>query len=373
MADPSPRLLHISPASFGAQDEFFGGGERYALELARALARRTPTTLLAFGPRPSVETAGPLKTITVRNWINFRRFRFDPFNPVVAAHIARADIVHVHQGHTINGEFSALAGMIFRRPVFTSDLGGGGFGLHRFANTRRLFAGHLHISEFSRVHSGDQDLPNSSVIYGGVDPARFYPDPSVPPSGEVLIVGRLLPHKGINYLIEAIEGDMRLRVIGRPFAHAQEFRRLLRQLAAGRNVVFDERCSDAGLLRAYQGALCIVSASVYRSVFGETHLLPELLGLTLLEGMACGRPGIATRVTSLPELIEDGVTGFIVPPNDPQAFREKIAWLMAHPIAAARMGEAARQRVLRLFTWDAAAQRCLQAYRQHRPAPPAPP
>jgi glycosyltransferase involved in cell wall biosynthesis len=164
---------------------------------------------------------------------------------------------------------------------------------------------------------------------------------------------------------------MSLRVIGHPFAHAADYRKLLSKRAEGKNVVFDEQCGDAELIRAYQGALCIVSASVYRSVFGTNHPNTELLGLALLEGMACGRPGIATNVASLPELIEDGVTGFIVPPNDPAAIHEKIKWLMHHRAIADRMGEAARQRVLRLFTWDAAVSECLKAYTATLPTPRA--
>ena len=90
--------------------------------------------------------------------------------------------------------------------------------------------------------------------------------------------------------------------------------------------------------------------------------MAELLGQTLLEGMACGAPAIATDVCSLPEVVEDGVTGFIVPPNDPTALGEKIRWLRLHPAEARRMGEAARQRVLESFTWDRVVQNCFEAY-----------
>jgi glycosyltransferase involved in cell wall biosynthesis len=359
-----PHVLHISPAAFGGDNQFFGGGERYVLELARAMARKVPTTLLTFGASSKQEKDGPLTALTLRNWIHFGRFRLDPVNPFVLAAIAQADIVHVHQTYTMISGFSALVGRLTRKPVFTTNLGGFGYGLHRIFDTRDWFTQHLHISQFSRRLDGHQDLVNAGVIYGGVDPDRFHPDPTVPRTNEVLVVSRLLPHKGIDYVIDAIDEQMSLRVIGHPFAHAADYRKLLSESAAGKNVVFDEQCGDAELIRAYQGALCIVGASVYRSVFGSNHPNSELLGLALLEGMACGRPGIATDVASLPELIEDGVTGFIVPPNDPVAIREKIKWLMDHPSSADKMGAAARRRVLRLFTWDAAVAECLKAYRQ---------
>jgi glycosyltransferase involved in cell wall biosynthesis len=364
MVDFLPHVLHISAAAFGNGSDFFGGGERYVVELARAMARKVPTTLLTFGASSRRGSDGPLATRTMRNWINFRRFRFDPMNPFLFSPIAKADVVHVHQTYTMISSYSVLVCMAMRKPVFTTDLGGGGYGLHRVTDTRNWFTQHLHISQFARRFAGHDSLVNARVIYGGVDPERFHPDPSVPRTNEVVIVSRLLPHKGINYLIDAIEGPMRLRVIGRPYRHAADYRKLLIERASGKNVIFDEHCDDAELLRAYQGALCIVSASVYRSVFGASHPNTEFLGLALLEGMACGRPAIATNVASLPEVVEDGVTGFIVPPNDPTALREKIQWLMAHPAEAAQMGAAARQRVLRLFTWDLAADKCLEAYRE---------
>ena len=70
--------------------------------------------------------------------------------------------------------------------------------------------------------------------------------------------------------------------------------------------------------------LCVVLPSVYRSAAGETKV-PELLGQTLLEGMACGLPAVCTRVASMPEVVDDGVTGFVVPPNDPTALGERLA------------------------------------------------
>jgi glycosyltransferase involved in cell wall biosynthesis len=105
-----------------------------------------------------------------------------------------------------------------------------------------------------------------------------------------------------------------------------------------------------------------VLPSVYRTIYGDETLVPELLGQTLLEGMACGRPVICTRVASMPEIVEDGVCGFIVPPNDPAALAERIGWLHDHPAEAAAMGAAARRRVLNKFTWPKVVRRCLEIY-----------
>jgi glycosyltransferase involved in cell wall biosynthesis len=64
----------------------------------------------------------------------------------------------------------------------------------------------------------------------------------------------------------------------------------------------------------------------------------------------------------MPEIVEDGVCGFIVPPNDPAAIAERIGWLREHPTEAAAMGAAGRQRVLEKFTWPQVVGRCLEIY-----------
>jgi D-inositol-3-phosphate glycosyltransferase len=78
--------------------------------------------------------------------------------------------------------------------------------------------------------------------------------------------------------------------------------------------------------------------------------------------MACGTPVICTKVGGMPEIVEDGITGFVVPPNDPAALREKLLWVRGHPLEAQAMGDAARRRVLEKFTWPAVARRCLTIY-----------
>jgi len=97
-------------------------------------------------------------------------------------------------------------------------------------------------------------------------------------------------------------------------------------------------------------------------MYGDKTSVPELLGQTLLEGMACGTPAICTDVASMPEVVEDQVTGFVVPPNRPDVLREKLLWIRDHPTEACAMGQAARRHVLEKFTWPAVVRRCLDIY-----------
>jgi len=228
-----------------------------------------------------------------------------------------------------------------------------------YVKTDRWYHGRLHISEYSRQVYGSER--GSRVIYGGVDIERFMPSPNNVERDTVLFVGRIMPHKGVDVLIEAVTPDMRVEIIG-PMSDAG-FVHDLHVLAAGKTVTFRHDADDTELIAAYQRALCVVLPSVYRTRYGTETLVPELLGQTLLEGMACAAPTVATDVASLPEVVADGVTGFVVPPGNPQALRERLRWLNEHREVAAEMGWAGRQRVLERFTWPAVVQRCLTAYR----------
>ena len=356
-----PRVLHIVPALFGSKG-VLGGAERYALELARYMADVIPTRLLTFGDQSRSERQGNLDIRVVGNPWCVRGQASNPVSAAIFGEVLNADIIHCHQQHILASSLAALTSKLAGRKVFVTDLGGGGWDISAYTNTDRWYRGHLHISEYSRSVFGQGNNPWSHVILGGIDIKKFSPDPSVKRDGSVVFVGRLLPHKGVNYLVEAMPPDVPLKLIGQPME--DRFFRDLQALATGKQVTFHNDFTDADIVRAYRSALCVVLPSVYRHLYGEETKVPELLGQTLLEGMACGTPVICTDVASMPEIVEDGRSGFIVPPNNPSAICERIVWLRDHATEAAQMGEAARQRVLDKFTWPGVVQRCLEIYSQ---------
>jgi glycosyltransferase involved in cell wall biosynthesis len=274
--------------------------------------------------------------------------------------VGRADVVHCHQQHVLASSLAAILCRLSQRRVFVSDLGGGGWDISAYLSTDRWYHGHLHLSEYSRRIYGHAGKPWARVIFGGVNTDKFSPDASVPRGETVLFVGRLLAHKGVDDLMNAVPPDLPLQVIG-PVADAAYVQKL-HSLASGKRVTFHHDCDDAGLVRAYRRALCVVLPSVYRTACGLETKVPELLGQTLLGGMACATPVVCTRVASLPEVVEDGVTGLVVPPNDPVALGRALAWLREHPESARAMGEAGRRRVLERFTWPTVVRRCLEIY-----------
>ena len=101
---------------------------------------------------------------------------------------------------------------------------------------------------------------------------------------------------------------------------------------------------------------------MHRDRGGNHTEVPELLGQTLLEGMACGRPAICTDVTAMREVVRPGVTGFIVPEHSPEAIRDRLSWLASHPHEADELGRNARRDVVERFSWPTVVERCLAAY-----------
>jgi len=324
------------------------------------MADLTPTRLVTFGARERKDKVGQLELRVIGRPRYVRGHRNNPISLSLLPELLKADVVHCHQQHVVASSLAAGICRLSGKRVFVSDLGGGGWDISGYVSTDRWYHGHLHISEYSRRCFGHQTNARAHVILGGVDVEKFSPGDSVAREPMVLFVGRILPHKGVNFLIEALPPGLTLEIVGQ--AVNERFLCDLRRLAQGKRVIFRHDCDDQAIVEAYRRTMCVVLPSVYRDMYGNETRVPELLGQTLLEGMACGAPAICTDVASMPEVVQDGVTGFIVPPNDPGALAERISWLRDNPVEAAAMGGAGRQRVLEKFTWPPVVKRCLEIY-----------
>jgi glycosyltransferase involved in cell wall biosynthesis len=352
-------VLHVAPALFGTAG-IVGGAERYAFELARHMADRVPTRLVSFGSPAKDIREGNLDVRVMSGAWHVRGQRTNPFTLALVPEILKADVVHCHQHHILMSSAAAAICRLTGRRVFATDLGGGGWDISAYVSTDRWFDAHLHISEYSRHISGHGGKPWARVILGGVDTVKFSPDEAASRSDRALFVGRLLPHKGIANLIAALPDTIALDIVG-PLNSTGEVASLKAQ-AADKPIAFHHDVGDAALVEKYRRALCLVLPSVYRTADGQYSDVPELLGQTLLEGMACATPVICTRVASMPEIVEDGVNGFVVEPGDRDMLRGRLLWLAGHPREAAAMGAAGRRIVLDRFQWPQVVERCLDAY-----------
>jgi len=357
-------VLHISPSLFGP-DGIVGGGERAAYGLARAVAREIPTTLVSFGAERVSEQHGELSVEIYASAGSFGGLAFDPFSYRFLAQMRNANVVHCHQYRVAVSQLAILAGAALGKRTFVTDRGGVGVHFDPRLPVESCLTALLPISHFSLTQ-----LPSgvpSRVIHGGAteffqSESAVFPEASSRQSRRVLYVGRIMRHKGIDVLIQGLPDGMGLDVIGH--IYDEEYLALLQQLATGRDVRFVHDATDEQLLSAYRSALVTVLPSVYRDVFGGHWEMPELLGNVLLESMACGTPVICSDVGGMPEVVEDGLTGFVVPPSDPAPIGRRIAELAGDPMLRSAMGRRARERILQSFTWKDVARRTLAAYRE---------
>jgi len=202
-----------------------------------------------------------------------------------------------------------------------------------------------------------------AVIHNGVDPEKYHPRDgkeslakfSIRPPF-VFFVGRLSRQKGIFDLIEAKkhvpQGTMLVLATGKPDTPEIEDD-LRRAVRSSDNVVWiREMLEDPDLVNLYNEAAVFACPSVY-----------EPFGIINLEAMACETPVVATRVGGIKEVVVDGETGLLVPPNDPAKLGQALTQVIEDPKAAVRMGKAGREHVLRNFTWDQIAAKTLELYR----------
>src|SRR5262245_1018897 len=252
-------VMHIVPALFRSEDGVIGGAERYAFELARYMADVVSTTLVSFGENPEEQAIGRLRVRVLGNTHFVRGQRANPISLSLLSSIRNADIVHCHQQHVLASSIAATVCRMTKRKVFVTDLGGGGWDVSAYLSTDNWYNGHLHISEYSRTISRRSADLRSHVILGGVDTEKFSPDPRHSPREGVLFVGRLLPHKGVNYLVQGLPQGISLSIIGKPYDAG--FYRDLQILAQGKNIAFHDNFDDAALIRAYRTAICVVLPS----------------------------------------------------------------------------------------------------------------
>jgi len=358
------RVTHVVPTPFGAGG-LLGGGERYPLELARALARHVDCELLTFGPRSRTwREPGGLRVRVLRRFGLLRGHPAHPVAPQLAWSLGGADVIHTHHLRSAPSRLASIAATVMRQHRVTTDhgLGGGGWG----GLLPALFERFLTVSQFSADNLG-VPAERTRVIYGGADPLRFRPDDD-PDAGRdgVLFLGRITPHKGIDRLLRALPRGASLTVAGSTGhdRHPPErhYPQLLRRLAADADVRFAGPVGEEDVPLLYRRAAVFVLPTVDRTCYGRPVAVTELLGLSVLEAMASGTPVVASRTGALPEVVSDGETGYLVTPGDTAELGDRIDALLRDPARARRMGNEGRARVLDGFTWDATAERCLAAY-----------
>jgi glycosyltransferase involved in cell wall biosynthesis len=201
------------------------------------------------------------------------------------------------------------------------------------------------------------------VIFNGYDAERFFPrepDPvlrkELAPAGEDVIfyAGRLIPWKGVQYAIAAMA-----EVPGAVLVVAGEghYRPTLEEAAQAAGLT--DRVRFLGRI-PHEDLPRLLAVS---DVLVATSFASETFGIALVEAQACGVPVVASHFGGFPEVVKDGQTGLLVPPQDPSALAAALRALLTDPARRQRMGEAGRHWVAEQFHWERVTERVLGAYR----------
>ena len=206
------------------------------------------------------------------------------------------------------------------------------------------------LAERSRQLGDHRD--KCGVIPFGLDTTRFEPTPEVLRKVEaararfgesfVLAVGRLVPYKGLDVLLEALRGTSLRAVIAGAGPLRAELEANARKVGVDGQVVFAGNVPEADLVALYHACRAFVMPSVTRA---------EAFGVVQLEAMACGKPVVSTNLpTGVPWVNRHGETGLVVEPRDAAGLREALVHLVENPGVAERLGAQGRARVATEFT-----------------------
>jgi starch synthase len=383
--------------------DVYGGAGVHVEYLARELARLVEITVHCFGaPRPAAQPP----VVAYEPWdrlgsdaAHLAALGAMSIDLAMARGVAGADLAHSHTWYAnLAGHLAKLTYGIPHvatvhsleplRPWKAEQLGGG-YALSSFCERTGLEGADAIVAVSTAMRD---DILRSypaiepgrvSVIGNGIDTGEFRPDLGTdalvrrgidPAAQSVVFVGRFTRQKGLAHLVRAAgELDPAAQLV--VCASAPETPELGAEVmpgvealrAAGRRVIWlDEMLPRTEVIQILSNASVFVCPSVY-----------EPLGIVNLEAMACETAVVATRTGGIPEVVEDGVTGLLVPidprpdgtgePVDPGAFAhalaERINVLLTDPPRAERFGKAGRARAVERFGWAAIADQVAVLYR----------
>jgi starch synthase len=368
--------------------------------LARELERLVDLTVHCFGAdRPGA--------IAHRPWGLLRgnpALEAVSVDLAMAAAVGDAQVVHSHTWYAnLGGHLAKLMHGLPHvatvhsleplRPWKAEQLGGG-YALSSWCERTALESADAVIA-VSAEHRRDLlgcypavDPERVSVVGNGIDTDEYRPDPGTelveangvdPTRPYVLFVGRITRQKGLTYLLDAaplIDPSAQLVLCAgaadTPELAAEIEAKLARLRGERDGVVWIERMLDKReVIQLLTHAAVFVCPSIY-----------EPLGIVNLEAMACTTAVVATATGGIPEVVEDGVTGLLVPfepvddasraPREPAAFAaaiaERVNRLLSRPGEAKRMGEAGRRRAVEQFGWDRIAEQVRALYERLVPS-----
>ena len=320
-------------------------------------------------------------------WIrwNLTRKRANPFEEADTLfsifriyHKERPDIVHHHTIKPVL--YGSLAARLVGVPKIVNSITGLGYVFQsgrlkariikvfvkilyrtilRFSNSEVIFE-----NQNDRQYFIDRNFVleiNTHLIDGvGVDPDRFSPKPEqgLPPM--VLLGGRMLYDKGVDVFVEAARSvktkmDARFVLVGKP--------------DPGNPESIDERVlsewDDEGVIEwmGWQSDMSVIYDQAHIIAFPTRY--GEGVPTFLIEGAACGKPLVASNLPGCQAVIQDGINGYLLSPDEPKALANALERLISSPELRKKMGENSRRIFLEKFTHARINQSTIKVYDQN--------
>jgi len=223
------------------------------------------------------------------------------------------------------------------------------------------------VSEYlRRVLKNDFGARNIVVIPNGVDTEFYNPKVSgdemrrklkLESSPTVLYVGRVVPHKGLQYLVRAAPlvlrelPETKFVITGEEKEDGQEIKKLVDKMGVGNSVTFTGYVPEEDLPRIYAACDVFCSPSLW-----------EGFGMPFIEASACGKPCVGFRTRAVPEVIKDYSTGILVEPGNVKQLAEALSTILSDKGLAKRMGAKAAERVEKYYSWERIVDQLLEVY-----------
>jgi glycosyltransferase involved in cell wall biosynthesis len=339
-----------------------GGAERVTLSSARGLAKRGHRVRLA-----SLREPGPVGDLARKEGL-FGASHLAPGRPGlrgllrVRSLLRRegADVLYLldHENAAVLGVLAALAAGVRRRflAIHTMGMWGGKSSLPAGIRTMLpLLTRIVAVAEAQREYLVRRERVargRIEVVPNGIELSDGAPVPreaarralGVPAGARVVaVVAQLRPEKGHEVYLEAARRLLeRTRDAVTLFAGDGPMRQELEARAEGLGLGDRVR-----FLGARDDVPVVLAASDVCAL--PSHPVVETSPLAAMEAMAAGRPVVATKVGALAEIVEHGLSGFLVPPGDPEALAGALAHLLNDDVLRARLGENARRRARERF------------------------
>jgi glycosyltransferase involved in cell wall biosynthesis len=292
-----------------------------------------------------------------------------------AVRLARhSDLIHAHW--SLTGLAGVLAGKLLGKPVVLMMHGAEvyvlkGNPLIKFVLEQADYV--LCNSSFTLSKILEISRPKAyAIVAPGVDVARFRSDvdlsvfykrePNIPRDLPlVFALGKFIERKGFSYLIDALalltQDPIPYLMIGGRGPLKEQLQRQVRDKGIANRVKFLDYIPDDCISAYYAAADVFVLPSIV-----DERDDTEGLGVVLLEALACETPCIASNVGGIPDVITDGLTGFLVEPGKPPALADRILQLITDDDLRQEMGKQGRLFVKEHFSWQTKACEIFQVY-----------